>query len=118
MHLPQSESVFPLRDDIQSQRVPIVNYSLIAACVLAYALQLNNPDGLVEEFGMIPARVSHPNSILTVQAQHSVQTPQGLEVTIVERQIPPSVYHTAILRFPAWKRHALSGKRLVSPYFR
>ena len=93
MHLPQSESVFPLRDDIQSQRVPIVNYSLIAACVLAYALQLNNSDGLVEEFGMIPARVSHPNSILTVQAQHSVQTPQGLEVTIVERQIPPSVFH-------------------------
>lgn len=79
--------MFPLRDDIRSQRVPVVNYSLIAACVLVYGLQMNAADGLVEQFGMIPARVSHPGSDLTVQ------TARGVEFVVVERQIPQSVFH-------------------------
>lgn len=85
--------MFPLRDDIRSERVPVVNYSLIAACVFVYALQMSDPGGLVEQFGMIPARLSHPDIDLLVQTQQGAQTPRGVEIIVVERQVPRSVFH-------------------------
>lgn len=85
--------MFPLRDDIRSERIPIVNYSLIAACVLVYGLQMNDPGELVEQFGMIPARLSHPDADLIVQTQQGVQTPNGIELVSAERHIPKSVFH-------------------------
>ena len=56
--------MFPLWDDVPAQRVPFVNYGIIVACVLAFAVQLQSPQGgeqIVREFGMIPLRVIDPS---------------------------------------------------------
>lgn len=57
--------MIPLRDNIPSRTVPIVNYAMIAACTLVFLAQLaDQADGdavLVERLGMIPARVLHPS---------------------------------------------------------
>jgi rhomboid family protein len=55
--------MFPLWDDVPAQRVPVVNYAIIAFCVLAFLMQLGAPDddeSIVREFGMIPVRLTHP----------------------------------------------------------
>jgi hypothetical protein len=56
--------VLPLRDNIRSYRFPLVNYMLIAVTSAAFLLQLlegrKGDMQLVERYGMIPARVFHP----------------------------------------------------------
>ena len=85
--------MFPIRDDIQSHRFPIVNYVMIGACVLVYVLQTNDADGLVDDFGMVPALVNAPAAAVIVSQQHVVQTPFGREVVVVERELPPPRFH-------------------------
>ena len=61
--------MFPLWDDVPAQRIPFVNYAIIVACVLAFAVQLQaskGDDRIVREFGMIPLRVTHPNAKMAV----------------------------------------------------
>ena len=56
--------MFPLWDDVPAQRIPFVNYAIIMACVLAFVVQLQSPQGgeqIVREFGMIPLRVLDPS---------------------------------------------------------
>jgi membrane associated rhomboid family serine protease len=52
--------VIPLRDNIPPRTMPVVNYSLIAACAVVFFLQLSvgGEDSLVERYGMIPRRVT------------------------------------------------------------
>jgi membrane associated rhomboid family serine protease len=55
--------MFPLWDDVPAQRIPFVNYAIIVACVLSFAVQLQSPEGgeqIVHKFGMIPLRVFDP----------------------------------------------------------
>lgn len=85
--------MFPLRDDIQSRSTPVVNYVMIAACVLVFVLQQNDPHGLVDRYGMIPARVSAPNKEIVVQRQQLVRTPFGVQRVVTEEAIPPSAFH-------------------------
>lgn len=62
--------MIPLRDNIPSQTFPIVNYGLIAACTVVFLFQLaDDPEGgtLVERYGMIPARVVHPDRPIVVR---------------------------------------------------
>jgi len=66
---------------------------MIGACVLVFLLQINAPNGLVDEFGMIPARVSHPDANITWQRQQTVQTPRGVEVVVVEEAVPSPRFH-------------------------
>ncbi|WP_166824258.1 rhomboid family intramembrane serine protease [Thalassoroseus pseudoceratinae] len=92
--------MFPIRDDIPSRETPYVNYALIAACVVAFLMQISRPDGeptLVEEYGMIPARVLHPNQAVEIP---DVQTPkdgrgQQGKPEIIMREAAPSAV-------PAW----------------
>jgi membrane associated rhomboid family serine protease len=62
--------MIPLRDNIPARTTPIVNYALIAACGLVFAAQLleyrDTGPGLVERFGMIPARIWNPEQDVTV----------------------------------------------------
>ena len=56
--------MFPLWDDIPSERVPVVNYAIIASCAFVFFLQLQSPLGgeqFVRMYGMIPIRVTHPS---------------------------------------------------------
>ena len=85
--------MFPLKDDIPSRAVPIVNYTMIGLCVFVFFLQQNSPNGLVDRFGMIPARVSHPGRVIVVRRQEIRQTPFGMQRVEFSEEIPPSDYH-------------------------
>lgn len=58
--------MIPLRDNIPSRTVPLVNYAMIAACTLVFLAQLGSGgEGgslLVERYGMIPKRVLNPQA--------------------------------------------------------
>ncbi len=63
--------MIPLRDDIRSRRVPVVNYALIAITSIVFLLQLSGDArdaSLVEQFGMIPKRVLHPDEPITIES--------------------------------------------------
>jgi membrane associated rhomboid family serine protease len=96
--------MIPLRDNIPSRTVPVVNYSLIAACAVAFVFQLmEQPDEatLAERLGMIPARVLHPDQRIEIPVAARVtgyevrQTRDGrlVQVPIIEevrREAAPS----------------------------
>lgn len=53
--------MIPLRDDIPTHSVPVVNYALIIACVVVFLLEVTAPQGgeaIVFGYGMVPARVT------------------------------------------------------------
>ena len=82
--------MFPLRDDIPGERVPIVNYTLIGLCVLAYLFQMLAPDGgedFVRQYGMIPVRVVQ-NDAGPIVAKLNVpqRLPTG-EIRVVPREV-------------------------------
>ncbi len=53
--------MIPLRDSVPTSRTPIVTYTILALCSLVFAAQLADPAGeLVEQLGMVPARVWEP----------------------------------------------------------
>lgn len=56
--------MIPLRDNIPSRSVPVVNYAMIGLCAVVFLAQLSEPHDdatLVERYGMIPVRVLHPD---------------------------------------------------------
>ena len=73
--------MIPLKDDLNCQRVPLVNYTLITLCSVMFALQLwtgTGNDYLVERLGMVPARISAtPEEPVLVPARMVVETPFG-----------------------------------------
>ena len=92
--------MLPLRDNIPSRTTPVVNYLMIAICSVVFLLQVNQQPGersLIEQYGMIPARVAHPpesgqNVFLT-----PVETPSGIQLVKTEGELP---YSKAAV--PAW----------------
>lgn len=56
--------MIPLRDNIPSRTTPVVNYTMIGLCALCFFGQLTEPNSkrgsFVEQYGMIPQRVLHP----------------------------------------------------------
>lgn len=84
--------MIPLRDNIPARTTPIVNYTLIGICTLVFLMQLadesNRRAGLIERFGMIPARVLNPDQPVRMQVQ--VQDRFGRRfVRPVEMASPP-----------------------------
>lgn len=73
--------MIPLRDDVECQITPIVNYAMMAVCSLMFALQVwagpaNNY--VVERMGMVPARLTAPpDEPVFVPAKLIVDTPMG-----------------------------------------
>lgn len=57
--------MIPLRDNIPSERTPIVNFAMIGVTALCFLLQLASPNDsevtVEEKFGMVPVRVLHPH---------------------------------------------------------
>ena len=79
--------MIPLRDNIPSRRIPFVNYTLIVVCVLVFLKQASSPDGgqrMVEQYGMIPARITKPNQPIT---RPVLKIDQRNEVPV---QVPPA----------------------------
>jgi membrane associated rhomboid family serine protease len=74
--------MFPIRDNIPSRTFPIVNWSLIAACSAVFLLQIGSAEEgqtIVEQYGMIPARVTNPDQPVMIRELVAVQTPLGIE---------------------------------------
>jgi membrane associated rhomboid family serine protease len=91
-------AMIPLRDNIPSRSFCVVNYLLIAVSVLAFLAQRNSNDitgtTVVEQFGMIPARVLHPEEPVIVREAFQVRTPRGIQIVekermAVESAVPP-----------------------------
>jgi len=90
-----NDGMIPLRDNIPSRTAPIVNYLMIAVCGLAFFAQLadqtDGVDHLVENLGLIPARVLHPDETIVVPEVKLVRGYYGVERQVVERELPPPV---------------------------
>ncbi|MFN5587911.1 MAG: rhomboid family intramembrane serine protease, partial [Planctomyces sp.] len=81
--------MIPLRDNIPSRTIPVVNYLLILVCVLGFLLQAEDQDGrLTFLYGMIPARISHPERSVVIEHRELVQTVFGVRELEVRSEIP------------------------------
>jgi len=86
--------MIPLRDNIPPRTTPFVNYTLIGICAVVFLLQLQRPE-LVEQFGMIPARVSNLSEPVEVLDRGIRETPRGREIVEFRRPAAESPV-------PAW----------------
>jgi membrane associated rhomboid family serine protease len=91
--------MIPLRDNIPSRTTPLVNYAVIAVCALVFLAQLaegRGEAGLVERFGMIPARIADPDKPVEIPVgTQPVRTRRGIELATVVRPAAPAAV-------PAW----------------
>lgn len=88
--------MFPLRDDVPTESTPFVNYLVIATCVvvfLAQAAASENGDGLIYQYGMVPARVRQPDvPILLPPTESTLRViPQGFDAGPVVLAPPSAV---------------------------
>jgi len=85
--------MIPLRDDIPSRTTPFVNYALITLCAAVFLLQLLEAPGrpsLIEQYGMVPVRVTHPDAEITFIRQVPQRTPAGIRWIQVEEPMAPA----------------------------
>jgi len=91
--------VIPLRDNIPSRTRPIVNISMIVLCSIVFFAQLSTPSNeppLYERYGMIPARIMHPDQPVLVKEPVLVRLSNGtVAARTVERALAPA-------GVPAW----------------
>lgn len=102
--------MIPLRDNIPARTVPFVNYSVVVLCGLVFVAQLlesSDRSTLVEQYGMIPARVLHPARPIEVPVARELtgeyemrRTPSGdvVAVPLVRTVTRPA----APAAVPAW----------------
>ena len=85
--------MIPLKDNIPSRTTPVVNYAVLVLCGVAFLLQLaaGRTSTMVEKYGMIPARVTHPGQSLVVREPVIVRRGVFAVQQVVERKVaePP-----------------------------
>ncbi len=85
--------MIPLKDNIPSNTTPVVNYALLVMCGVAFLLQLAASSGqeVVERYGMVPARLTHPDQPLVVSKPVAVRRGPWIIRQDVERKMaePP-----------------------------
>jgi membrane associated rhomboid family serine protease len=87
--------MIPLRDDVASQRMPLLNGLMIGICALVFLAQLSQGDatmgpGLTAEYGMIPFRISHPGEPFEIPVgAEMVQTVEGPQLQLEYEPAPP-----------------------------
>ncbi len=90
--------MIPLHDNIPSRTTPVVNYAIIAITSFVFILQLIRPDdrpSYVEQYGLIPARVTHPGEKIEVPDRKIVHTQEGDRIEEFKRPAAPAAV-------PAW----------------
>jgi len=90
--------MIPIRDNIPSGTTPVVNYVILIVCSIAFLIQWTSGSSggkIVEQFGMIPARISHPDTQIIVEQPVQRLTPLGIQVGTIRRELEPSI-------IPAW----------------
>ncbi|MBX3444746.1 MAG: rhomboid family intramembrane serine protease [Planctomyces sp.] len=86
--------MFPIKDNIPCRTTPVMNYAVIVITSAAFLMQLAEPAGgpsLVEEYGMIPSRITDPSKEVTVVVEQGyVMTPLGPQLQQVTREAAPA----------------------------
>lgn len=85
--------MIPLRDNVPSRITPIVNYLLLASCLFLFWQQFTSADQgskLVERFGMIPARITHPGEEVIIKDYQLIRRGPPPEFQVVERPAEPA----------------------------
>lgn len=85
--------MFPIQDNIPSRTTPLVNIGIILVCgiVFFFQLQQGESNSLVEQFGMIPARVFQPDEPVEIVDRVLVRTPFGFELREQSRPAAPAI---------------------------
>jgi hypothetical protein len=87
--------VLPLKDNIPSQRTPVVNYLIIGCTAAVFLMQAGEEQeggmALVERFGMIPKRVWNPDEPIVVKrlVEHPLRGARVVEQLAHPSPIPP-----------------------------
>jgi membrane associated rhomboid family serine protease len=83
--------MIPIKDDIPSRSSPLVTYALIGACALGFMVQVfgGSEAALVENYGLIPARVVHPDARVVVRDLVPRRTLFGTQLVPAYRELPP-----------------------------
>lgn len=85
--------MIPLRDSIQSHHRPLVNYLIIAICSAAFIAQVTSHDGgqtIIEQFGMVPVRLTDPSIRASIVINQPIQTPHGIVIEQTEHVLADS----------------------------
>ena len=89
--------MIPLRDSIESRTTPVVNRVIIGICSLAFLIQLaagERGNTIVEQFGLVPARLTDPDSSPVIRQNVTVRTNRGIEQAVVVHELAPPVIPT------------------------
>lgn len=85
--------MIPIRDNIPSRTTPYVNYAMLAVCTLVFFVQLSErrrEGGLVERYGMVPARVWQPDEVVKIRTERLIRTSRGNFIKVAERPLAES----------------------------
>jgi len=85
--------MIPIRDDVPAIRTPIVNYVMIALCLVTFVYEsLLGPrvDRFVDDYGMIPARLVKGNELLVAQRPTPVRVGSEIRYVAQTVEIPPT----------------------------
>lgn len=83
--------MIPIRDDIPSSITPVVNYAMIGICTAVFLFQLSRGDQVerfIEQYGMIPARIAHPDRPIFVEEQAYERLGPYVRPVRVRREVP------------------------------
>ncbi len=86
--------MIPIRDNIPSRTTPFVNYTILVLCGLAFLMQLagaRHGQVIVERYGMVPARLTHPDQPIVIRQTVPVQQGRFIFQRTQERKLadPP-----------------------------
>lgn len=73
--------MIPLHDNIPSHTTPLITYTIIALCTIAFLAQISRPDGgqtIVQSYGMVPARLTDSDAEPVMEIVVPVQTRGGV----------------------------------------
>lgn len=85
--------MIPLQDSIPPHSTPFVNYLILALCTIAFVFQVTSADSgaeIVEQYGMVPVRLTRPDQAAVMTVQEAVQTPAGMMVREREHELAAS----------------------------
>lgn len=71
-----------------------MSYLIIAACSIVFFFQIGSGDGgstLIQQYAMVPLRVSRPDATPVVQQPVEYQTPRGPVVVVEKREMAPAM---------------------------
>ncbi|MEZ6055661.1 MAG: rhomboid family intramembrane serine protease [Planctomycetaceae bacterium] len=95
--------MFPICDNIPSSRVPVVNYLMIGLCSIVFLFQLKDQNAgledvtLVEKYGMIPARITHPDEPVIFETEAIATDDRGRQKRVIVRREAESSGLPAVL---------------------